>query len=242
MLPKENVKGFLTFTPVPGPLAEGPVENHAFLSSFLDCGVWIRLLPAHSHLAVLQDVKASKVQRLGSLAGFYQQARSSVEDTLTTLVLVGMGNRPEQKIGRPDRTNSLAIRPSTKGACVDSNVTPHVIHICCHPSSLCGRANRKDYLFDQVGQSFVPVDLPYDQATKLVSVSSTEDRAADKNPRVSLILHFARLHILKALRDENVRQQPVSNPAIKKGRKESVVLDWPFSQRAWHWCKGEKNL
>ncbi len=97
MLPNNTSKVYLSFTPAPGPVAEGPVENQPFLSSFLDYGVWMRVAAAHSHLVVLEDKTASEVQRLGALAGFYQQLGLSVEDTLTNLVVWSVWGTDRQK-------------------------------------------------------------------------------------------------------------------------------------------------
>lgn len=114
MLPKHTNKVFLTFSPKPGPIAERPIGNQAFMESFLDNGVWLRATAAHCHLKVLQDAVATRLERFGSLAAFYEQIGLSVEDTMTNLVawsvwsmdktrnLADLIDRLTLRLGRPN--------------------------------------------------------------------------------------------------------------------------------------------
>ena len=85
-LPKNTTRLFTTLNLMPGPTPESPLTNEASLYSFLDAGVWMRCLAMQSHVAVLANQQASRLQRFAASIGIYQQMGLAIEDALATLV------------------------------------------------------------------------------------------------------------------------------------------------------------
>lgn len=77
---------FLSVSVAPGPTPEPPIDNRAFLQSYLDLGVWLRVVAAATQLDILRSKQSSRIQKLSALSVFYQQAGLQAEDTLSNLV------------------------------------------------------------------------------------------------------------------------------------------------------------
>lgn len=77
---------FLSVSVAPGPTPEPDIDNRTFLQSYLDVGVWLRVVAAASQIDILRSKQSSKLQKLSALTVFYQQAGLQAEDTLSNLV------------------------------------------------------------------------------------------------------------------------------------------------------------
>src|SRR6266851_5918122 len=68
------------FNLTPQGVPEPPVSNRQFLLSLREYGIWLRVLGAEDHLRTLRLPESERVQRIASLAGFYHQLGSQMED------------------------------------------------------------------------------------------------------------------------------------------------------------------
>jgi hypothetical protein len=69
-----------------GSTPEPPVTNEFFLASFLDYGVWIRVVAARVHLTTIMSAGAEPLDRIAALGQMTQLFAQAVEDTLSTLI------------------------------------------------------------------------------------------------------------------------------------------------------------
>ncbi len=115
---KSTTRLFTTLNLFPGPQPEAPISSETFLRSFLDTGVWMRSLAMESHVLVLADTRASRLQRLAACVAIYQQLGLAIEDALATLIAWSIWAH-DKSISLPDLTFRLHLRTDPQGSPYD---------------------------------------------------------------------------------------------------------------------------
>src|SRR5580700_8401540 len=68
-----------------GPKAEESIDNATFLRSYAEYGVWLRIVPAATHLRAAADAAASEFSKIAHAAAFWSQAAMLYEDVVSML-------------------------------------------------------------------------------------------------------------------------------------------------------------
>ncbi len=110
-IPKHTHRLFLSYNLIAGQQQEPAVTNRDFLGSFLDAGVWIRVVNAAGQLSALQSAASTPIQKLSALAGFYQQAGLQTEDALSNLVAWAAWSK-DPSMNLADLLDRISLRTS----------------------------------------------------------------------------------------------------------------------------------
>lgn len=107
--PKHTHRLFLSVNLIPGPRSEPDVTSQEFLESFLDVGVWIRIINAAAFLTTLRTPTSSPLQRSAAVVGFYQQAGMQAEDALSNLIAWSVWAKDKSRT-LPDLLSRTSLR------------------------------------------------------------------------------------------------------------------------------------